>query len=141
MPYRTRRGQIWLVVLSIGTVLSLFGAVLGIIRYGELEEQRNEDRLEYDKGSCERGNGFREDVKKIAMAGSQLDKNIINELTESRPEVQARINERLASAYAEYEALVDEIKLNDCAKLLEPTRALGWFHDHRMPSHVALATD
>lgn len=121
VPHRiSRAGQVWLIVLSIGTVFSLFGAVLGIIRYGELEKQRNEDRIEFDAGSCQRGNDNRKLNKEIAMAGAELDREILDLLI-TNEETQARIDERLAPAFAKYEALVNEIKQVDCKALLEET--------------------
>lgn len=122
MPTRTRAGTVWLTLLTVGTLLSLFGAVMGIIRYGELQSQREADRIEFDAGSCERGNTFRELVKKIAEGSAQLDRNIIAELTSNRPEVQATIEKRLEPSYRVYQALIDEIKLNNCEQLLEPSR-------------------
>lgn len=134
MPTRTRAGQLWLTLLTVGTVLSLFGAVLGIIRYGELEAQREDDRIEFDRGSCERGNAFRADVKNLALGAAQLDRDIIDELV-INPETQMKIDERLEPSYKRFQALVDEIKFNDCEKLLKPSRAFG------VPSVEALATD
>lgn len=124
MPYRLSRvSQIWLVALSVGTVIALFGAVLGIIRYGELETQRNNDRIEFDKGSCERGNLFRQDVKAIARGSAAREQQVIRLLIGDRPETLERIEKLLAPAYDEFEQLVDSIKLNDCEKLLTPSRA------------------
>lgn len=121
MPHKiSKAGQIWLVVLSIGTVLSLFGAVLGIIRYGELEKQRNDDRIAFDAGSCERGNENRKLYKDIAFASANLDREILDLLI-SNDETQARIDERLAPAFNRYEALVNQIKQVDCEQLLEET--------------------
>lgn len=116
MPTRTRAGTVWLTLLTIASVFSLLGAVLGIIRYGELERQRDQDRIEFDAGSCERGNENRERQKKIAIAGAQLDKDIIRLLVgDVRLE---EIEKRLAPAFASYEALVEEIEQVDCDALL-----------------------
>ena len=138
VPHKISKvGQVWLIVLSIGTVLSLFGAVLGIIRYGELEKQRNDDRIAFDAGSCERGNENRKLYKDIAFASANLDREILDLLI-SNDETQAVIDERLAPAFNRYEALVNQIKQVDCQALLEATtQSLV----NRMSTVRALAAD
>lgn len=120
MPTRTRTGQIWLTALTVGTILSLFGAVLGIIRYGELQNQRESDRIEFDAGTCQRGNELRVQVRDIAMAGAQLDKDILA-LFFASPEQIADIEKRLAPAFARHQSLIDEIEMADCQTLIKET--------------------
>lgn len=121
MPTRTRSGQVWLVALTVGTILSLFGAVLGIIRYGELQSQREKDRIEFDAGSCERGNDFRNDVKKIARGSAEREKRIIRLLVGDNPERLTYIENLLKPAYDDFDVLVESIRMSDCEALLKAT--------------------
>ena len=121
-PYR--EGWLWL--LSLVAVLALFGTVLLFIRDAEQNRQREQDRIAFDRGSCERGNLNRRINRDIAMAGARLDQRIIELLVSRSPRVnQEEINRLLAPAFEEYQEAVDKIELVDCAGLLKATNGEG----------------
>lgn len=124
MPQRLERlpyKEWWLWLLSFLAVLAILAATMVFFRQREQAAQQSRDRLNFGIATCEGGNTSRDNIKDVAEASAQLDKDIINLFTETRPEVRAQINQRLAPAFDRYQALINKIQPIDCKALAKVT--------------------
>jgi hypothetical protein len=122
----------WMIALSIIAVVALFGAVLSFIRDSEQDSQREKDRISFDLASCERANDNREHQRDVAEAGANLDREIIELLTQVRDEAYRKaIFDLLAPAFAHYQEAIDKIENIDCPKVVRESiseaKAVGDF--------------
>ena len=112
-----RSTQIILDVFVVLTILALALSTVAVVDMVRQADRRERERIAGDYESCERGNEFRAQVRSIAEAGAQLDRDVLAgvfRFAEFTPDEEAEIWALLAPAFDEFDLAVADIGQVDC---------------------------
>lgn len=118
---RVTRSDLFLALLSIVSVCALAGAVWSLYQLGEQADTREQERIETDLASCERGNNFRQLFIDISDANEQMLRAVLDVASRgsSNPERTAEVLETIETeAFDPYEAAVAQVTLSDCSSVV-----------------------